>query len=157
MNNAFETHDKFHADLRSMIQSKDSTDSTLVVVRTELAKPVKNTGVKGKMVKGKFITFLELDEQRRQAKIEASQLLSDNRTFDVEGLKADKSNGNFGGVFRSFSEREFYNKLNGDEFGASFVKMIAENKVKVNAPMATEAELKSYAKTGNFGSFSILR
>lgn len=152
MKHAFETHDKFHATLSSMIQSKDSTETNMV--EQEQTKSVKYGG---NSRLGKFMSYRDQDRLRKQKKRESSQLLSDNRTFDVEGLKADKSKGNFGGVFKSSTETQFKNKLNGDEFGASFVKMIVENKVKVNAPMATEAELKSFAKTGNFGSFSILQ
>jgi hypothetical protein len=151
VNNLFETHDKFHAVLRSMIQSKDSTETS--EVEQEQTKLVK----RGNTRYGKFMTYREQDLLRKEKKRQASQLLSDNRTFDVEGLKADKSKGNFGGVFKSFSEKELNNKLNGDEMGSSFVKMIVENKVKVVPPMATEAELKSFSKTGNFGGFSILQ
>lgn len=135
-----------------MIQSKDSTETYEVE-----QEQTKSVSFGGNTRHGVFMSYRDQDRLRKQKKREASQLLSDNRTFDVEGLKADKSNGNFGGVFKSSTEAELKSKLNGDEFGASFVKMIVENKVKVNAPMATEAELKSYSKTGNFGSFSILQ
>lgn len=145
---------KFHSTLRTMIQNEDSSVSSNEVEQEQTITKKH----KGKiMPNGKFMTFQEIDEQRHQASLEAMNLVSECRVCDVEGKKSFKHHGNFGGVYRSPTEKELNRKLNGDEMGASFIKLIAQENVKMNFPMATEAELKSFAKTGNFGSFSILQ
>jgi hypothetical protein len=151
VNNQFEAVDQFHSTLRTMIQNEDSSVSSNEVEQEQTPK------IKGKKVHGKFMTYQELDEQRHQASLEAMKLVSECRVCDVEGKKSFKHHGNFGGVFRSSTEKELNMKLNGDEMGASFIKLIAQENVKMNFPMATEAELKSFSKTGNFGGFSILQ
>lgn len=108
------------------------------------------------MVNGKFMTYYEIDQQRHQMKKLAMQLVSDARKVDVEGKKSFKHNGNFDGVFKSSSEQELNKKLNGDDMGASITKLMVEDKVKINYPMATEKELKSFEETGSFG-FDLLR
>ena len=150
MNNQFEAVDLFRSTLRTMIQTKDSSDSVNTVEQEQITK-------KGKMVNGKFITFQEIDQQRHEMKKLAMQLVSDARKVDVEGKKSFKHNGNFDGVFKSNSEKELNKKLNGDDMGASITKLMVEDKVKINYPMATEKELKSFEETGSFGRFDLLR
>lgn len=113
---------------------------------------------KGSMKNGLFQTFEEQNQAKSEinkrisnAKKTASSIIANARYCDVEGTE-----NNFDGVFKSRTEQELNNKLNGDEMGASFLKMIAQNKVKVNYPQATEEEMKALQNHKPLPKFSLL-
>jgi hypothetical protein len=113
--------------------------------------------LQGKKINGKFFTFAELDEQRRLKKLEASDLMSRATEVDIVGLKENKHHGNFGGVFRTRTQQQLEQELNSDEMGSQFIKMIAENKVRMIFPMATQEELVALDRHEALPKFSLLR
>ena len=115
--------------------------------------------LKGSMKNGSFQTFEEQNQTKSEinkrienAKRTASSLISNARCCDLEGVKT-----NFDGIFKSATEKELNKKLNGDETGALFMKLIVSNKVKINYPQATEEEMIALQNHKPLPEFSLLQ